>query len=215
MVLDLDGTLVDSVYHHVVAWQVAFQEVGVIVPSERLHKAIGMGGDRLVAHVAGTGVEDAVGDVVREGHDRHFREALRHVQALDGASELLQRLHELQLRLAVASSSGTALTEDLLSLLEGRSVLDAVVSGPEVEASKPAPDLILRAVSELGGSRPAVVGDAVWDMQAAVAAGAPGVALLSGGASRQALVDAGASSVHAGPRALLDDLAASPLAHPP
>lgn len=214
VVLDLDGTLVDSVYHHVVAWHVAFHEVGLDVPGVRLHDAIGMGGDRLVAHVAGDAVENAVGDAVRDGHDRHFQESLRHVRPLDGASELLQGLHERGFLVAVASSGNNDLTESLLSLLEDRSVLDAVVAGPDVDASKPAPDLVRRAVVEAGGQLPVVVGDAVWDMQAAEQAAAPGIGLLSGGVSRRTLLDAGAASVHAGPRGLLDEIAESPLGRP-
>src|ERR687889_1948329 len=92
VVLDLDGTLVDSVYHHVVSWQAAFRDVGLHVSAVRLHEAIGMGGDRLVAHVAGDPAESAVGEDVRKLHDDYFRSYLRTVCALDGAADLVETL---------------------------------------------------------------------------------------------------------------------------
>ena len=86
VVLDLDGTLVDSVYQHVVAWHAAFHDVGLHVSAARIHETIGMGGDRLVAHVAGNPAEAAVGEDVRRLHDDYFRSHLRTVCALDGAA---------------------------------------------------------------------------------------------------------------------------------
>ena len=93
-VLDLDGTLVDSVYVHATAWRAAFREVGLDVPTYRLHRAIGMGGDRLVSAVAGDAAEHAVGDVVRGLHDRLFEARLPEVHELEGASELLEACHD-------------------------------------------------------------------------------------------------------------------------
>ena len=87
VVLDLDGTLVDSVYQHVVAWHAAFHDVGLHVSAVRIHEAIGMGGDRLVAEVAGASAETAVGDEVRRLHDTYFRAGLRTISPLDGAPE--------------------------------------------------------------------------------------------------------------------------------
>ncbi len=89
VVLDLDGTFVDSVYVHALAWREAFREVGVDVPTYQLHRAVGMGGDRLVAAVAGDAAEHAVGDVVRKLHDEHFHGRLTEVHPLGGATELL------------------------------------------------------------------------------------------------------------------------------
>src|SRR3546814_20244802 len=91
VILDLDGTLVDSVYQHVLAWQLAFRDVGLRIRGVDVHAAIGMGGDKLVAHVAGDSAEWAVGDQVREAHDEHFRAFLPTLEEVDGASQLLQR----------------------------------------------------------------------------------------------------------------------------
>ena len=120
VVLDLDGTLVDSVYQHVVAWHAAFRDVGLRVSAVRIHEAIGMGGDRVVAHVAGDAAEAAVGDDVRKLHDDYFRSHLRTVCALDGAADLVEALAGHGHRLALASSSESDLVDDLLELLDVR-----------------------------------------------------------------------------------------------
>src|SRR3546814_7471920 len=102
VILDLDGTLVDSVYQHVLAWQLAFRDVGLRIRGVDVHAAIGMGGDKLVAHVAGDSAEWAVGDQVREAHDEQLRAFLPTLEEVDGASELLERLASSH-RLVLAS----------------------------------------------------------------------------------------------------------------
>ncbi len=140
VVLDLDGTLVDSVYVHALAWQEAFREVGVDIPTYRLHRAVGMGGDRLVAAVAGDATEAAVGDVVRKLHDELFRQRRPEVHALGGAAELLAACHEAGLRQVVASSSKPEDTAALLELVEGSHLIRDVVSGSEgTEQAGPRP----------------------------------------------------------------------------
>lgn len=211
VVLDLDGTLVDSVYHHVVAWQSAFHDVGLNVSGMRIHEAIGMGGDKLVTHVAGEPAETAVGDDVRALHEKHFRAALRTVSALDGASDLVERLASEGFRVAVASSSEEDLVDELLALVDARTLLSAVVTGSAVGSSKPAPDLVQLAVARSGGGPAIAIGDAVWDALAAQAAGVPCIGVRSGGIAAERLLAAGASWVHDGPRDLLDRFAQSPL----
>lgn len=211
VVLDLDGTLVDSVFHHVVAWQTAFHDVGLRVSGMRIHEAIGMGGDRLVAHVAGAAVEDAVGDDVRQLHNEHFRSGLRAISPLDGAGDLLDALADQGYLLAVASSSETDLVADLLDLVESRARPSAVVTGSDEAASKPAPDLVQLAVERAGGTEAIAVGDAVWDALAAEAAGIACIGLRSGGIAAERLLSAGASWVYDGPGDLLARLAQSPL----
>ena len=146
VVLDLDGTLVDSVYQHVVAWHAAFHDVGLHVGAVRIHEAIGMGGDRLVAHVAGDPAEAAVGEDVRKLHDDYFRSYLRTVCALDGAAELVESLADHGHRLVLASSSESDLVDDLLELVGVRHLLTAVVTGSDDAATKPAPDMVELAV---------------------------------------------------------------------
>ncbi len=201
VVLDLDGTLVDSVYVHALAWKAAFREVGVDIPTYRLHRAVGMGGDRLVAAVAGDAVEEAMGDVVRKLHGDLFRERRSEVQPLDGASELLTTCREAGLDLVVASSSKPDDTEAMLELVEGSHLLTAVVTGHD-GPSKPAPDLVEQALERAGSKKAFLVGDAVWDVESAGRAGIPCVGLLAGGYSEAELHDAGAIVVHETPRDL-------------
>lgn len=212
VVLDLDGTLVDSVHHHVVAWTSAFHDVGLRVASTTVHHAIGMGGDRLVSHVAGAAAESAVGDDVRALHDKNFRAGLRTISELDGASDLLTALAERGHHLALASSSEADLVEEMLDRVGARARLDVVVSGSETERSKPAADLIDAAVARAGPGRAIAIGDAVWDVLAADAAGVPCIGLGSGGIDGRHLRAAGAAATYDGPRDLLQQLDESPLA---
>jgi HAD superfamily hydrolase (TIGR01549 family) len=212
VVLDLDGTLVDSVYHHTVAWQLAFHEVGLDVAAARIHSAIGMGGDRLVAHLAGNAAENAVGDHVRALHDKHFLERANELRALDGASDLMRKLRAKDFRIVLASSGDADLTDRLLSLVDASGALHAIVSGSDAENSKPAPDLIDEAMNSVDADRAVVIGDAVWDAIAARERGLGCIGLLTGGVCESDLRAAGASWVFDSPRDLLDNLESSPLA---
>lgn len=202
VIIDLDGTLVDSVYQHVSAWRSAFLEVGLDIPGWVLHRAVGMGGDRFVAHVAGQAAEQGVGDEVRALHDRHFEELLPQVTALEGADELLDAVRELGLTLLLASSGTEEMTDRLLDLVERRDLLHAHVSGDEVELSKPSPDLLDAAMDRAGTRNALVIGDTVWDIEASRARALPCVALLTGGISEDTLRGAGAVDVHPGPAEL-------------
>jgi phosphoglycolate phosphatase len=206
VVLDVDGTLVDSVYVHVCAWRLAFADVGIDVPAYRIHRAIGMDGGRLVPEVAGAAAERAVGDEVRERHGQHFDARFGEVSALDGAAELLERLRERGLTLVVASSGQREQTDRLLDLLGNAELLAERISGSEAEQGKPEPDLIEVALARAGAGRAVVVGDAVWDVEAARKAGVPCLGLLTGGFSAAELREAGAAEVLPTPRELADRL---------
>ena len=206
VVLDLDGTLVDSVYQHVVSWQAAFHDVGLHVSSVRIHEAIGMGGDRLVAAVAGDPAENAVGDEVRRLHDTYFRAGLRPICPLDGAPELVDALVDRGHRVVLASSSEAGIVDELLDIVGVGPRLHAVVTGSDEAASKPAPDLVTLAVERGGGGSAVVIGDATWDVESALAAGLGSIGLRSGGVSAERLLAAGAAAVHDGPRDLLEHL---------
>lgn len=211
VVFDLDGTLVDSVYQHVVAWLAAFRDVGLRVSGADVHHSIGMGGDRLVTQVAGIAAERAVGDDVRRAHDNHFRDLLSQVHETKGASDLLERLASSH-RLVLASSGTQEMTEALLSVVDAANSLEVVISGSEVEHSKPAPDLIRFATRTVGAEHAIVIGDSVWDAQAAQACGVPAVGLLCGGIDETSLREGGAGSIYVDPAALLEQLGTSPLA---
>jgi phosphoglycolate phosphatase-like HAD superfamily hydrolase len=204
VVLDVDGTLVDTVYQHTMTWAAAFAEVDVVVPLWRVHRAIGMGADRLVAHVAGDEVERRHGDRVREAHDRRFTDLVDDVRPLPGAGDLLAELRRRGFTVALASSGEKEQTERLLRLVDGSDRVDVLVTGSEVEHSKPAPDLVETAVERAAGNRAAVVGDAVWDVAAAREKGRYAIGLRCGGSSEADLRDTGAAEVFDDP----DDLVA-------
>ncbi len=203
VVLDLDGTLVDSVYVHTLAWRAAFRDVGIEVAAHRLHRAIGLGGDRLVAHVSDEKVERAVGDTVRERHAHHLDARFHEITPTEGAGGLLETLHERGLHLVVATSGDREMTDRLLDLLPGaHSLLAATVSGSDAERSKPAGDLAAEALRAVGGSAGVMIGDATWDASSAAEAGLPCLGLLTGGITEAELTAAGCVEVYDSPAGL-------------
>lgn len=207
VVVDLDGTLVDSTYVHVLAWREAFRDVGLDIASHRIHRVIGVGGDQLVARVAGDAVERNVGDEVRRRHQVHLSERVGLVSATDGASELLELLRSRGVTVVLASSAEQEVTDRFLDLVDGASnMLTAAVTGDDVSRSKPHPDLIEVALAEVEAGKAVVVGDTVWDVVAATAARVPCIALLTGGIPERDLREAGAVMVFESPRELADTL---------
>jgi HAD superfamily hydrolase (TIGR01509 family) len=206
VVLDVDGTLVDTVYQHTVIWAQAFATVDVDVPMWRLHRAIGMGGDRLVTEVAGDEVEKKYGDKVRAEHDERFGDVIDDIRPLPGAADLLDALRERGLKVVLASSGKKEQTGRLLALFGGEERSQAWTASDDVDASKPAPDLIQVALEKVDGTNAIVIGDAVWDIGAAEKAGLPSIGLRCGGFGEAELLDAGASQVYRDPEDLLAHL---------
>lgn len=206
VILDLDGTLVDTVYQHVLAWRSAFLNVGVDLPAWRIHRAIGIGGDRLVSELAGRRVEQAVGDEVRQLHAMRFEDQLPHVTPTEGAPELLETLRTKDLNVVVASSGEAKVTERLLSLLGAAETLHAWVAGDQAENSKPAADLLHLAMEKVSGQTALVIGDTKWDVESARKADFPCVGVLTGGVSHAELREAGAVAVRESPAAITADL---------
>jgi phosphoglycolate phosphatase-like HAD superfamily hydrolase len=206
VILDLDGTLVDTVYQHVLAWRSAFLSVGVDIPAWRIHRAIGIGGDRLVAQVAGRAVESAVGDEVRKLHGMRFEDQLPHVTPTDGAAELLESLRRRDLKVVVASSGEREVTERLLSVLGAAEGLHAWVAGDQVDSSKPDADLLRLAMEKVSGEFALVIGDTVWDVESARNIDFPCVAVLTGGVAQAELQEAGALDVCESPASITSDL---------
>jgi phosphoglycolate phosphatase len=202
VVLDIDGTLIDSVYAHAWSWIEAFRQVGIDVPGWRIHRVIGMGGDRLVGAVTNGTVEEQVGDQVRARQSDLYADLSEHLTRTPGATELLQALKSRGLRVALASSGSRDDTEHAIDLLEARSVIDGAVSGDDAEETKPDTEPIRRAIDSVGGEDAVLVGDAVWDMEAAGRAGCPALGLRTGGIAADELLAAGAAHVYDDPAAL-------------
>lgn len=195
VVLDVDGTLVDSVYPHVLAWVIAFRAVGVSVPAWHLHRAIGMGADRLVAHVAGQQVEEGVGDDIRAVHSEEYHRLHHLVAPLPGADGLIADLHERGFKVALATSSSADDFQRECELFTDAHLADAAVTLPDVDLTKPAPELLETAIREAGGQYAATIGDSTWDMESARKAGVYPIGVLTGGFGREELLSAGAELV--------------------
>jgi HAD superfamily hydrolase (TIGR01509 family) len=197
ILLDVDGTLVDTNYLHVDAWARAFHALGLVVPRAAIHRQIGKGSDQFLPLFVKEPAAAARADRL---HLEEYQKQSRFGFPLPGARELLRRLRAQGHRLWVATSAKPEeLAERLETLGAGGDVIEDVVSSEDVERSKPAPDLFAAAVKR-AGVRPEealVIGDTVWDIEAARAAGVRAVAVLTGGAfSREELRAAGAAAVY-------------------
>jgi len=207
---DLDGTLVDSVYQHVLAWREALEQAGIELAVWRIHRRIGMsGGLFLDALGRETGRRLSAEDVTRiqQAHAAAFKRQVATVRPLPGAVELLDYLSRSRVPWAIATSGRLESARPLLEML-GVAPDVPVVTRDQVEHAKPDPDLFLAAAERLGADVPAsiVVGDSVWDLLAARRAGALGVGLLSGGYGQDELERAGAYRVYQDPADLLRHL---------
>jgi HAD superfamily hydrolase (TIGR01549 family) len=198
-IFDVDGTLVDSTYHHALAWQRAFARHELRIPMWRIHRAIGKGGDRLVPDLAGDEVERRAGEALRDLQHDLYAELLPEVQPLEGAHELLAAFKDDGWRIALASSGRPDEIDRYLDLLRAHDLPDAVVSSSDVDSSKPAPDVLQLALEQAGPdadpSAALMIGDATWDCEAARRAGVTPIGVLSGGFSRAELEEAGAVAV--------------------
>ncbi len=211
--LDVDGTLVDTNYHHAIAWFRAFRDEGMILPVWRLHRHIGMGGDQLVVAVAGEEVESERGDRLRDGHTRHFHDMIDDVELMPDARRLIEVLHERGAEVVLASSAGEEDLGHYRSMIDADDLIDGATSSGDVEKTKPEPDLILAALDKVSDRERAVlVGDSTWDCEAAHRAGVPSIALLTGGFAASELREAGARCVFESIGELLDSLDETPLA---
>jgi HAD superfamily hydrolase (TIGR01509 family) len=206
-ILDIDGTLVDTNYHHAVAWFRAFRTRGLTLPLWRIHRHIGMGGDQLVAALAGDGFDREQGDAVRAAENVLYAQLIGEVQPLTGARALIEDLKAAGHAVVLASSAKPEELEHYLTLLDARSLVDGWTDSGDVERTKPKPDLVLAALEKAGAApKDAVmIGDSSWDCRAAKAAKVRSIGVLTGGFSNDELRDAGASKVFPS----VDDLRAS------
>jgi HAD superfamily hydrolase (TIGR01549 family) len=210
--LDVDGTLVDTNYHHAIAWYRAFREHGLTLPVWRIHRHIGMGGDQLVAAVAGERVEDRQGDSIRAAETALYADLIGEVQLFADARRLLELLDGRGHRLVLASSGKRDEVDHYLDLLDARKLVEAWTTSADVERTKPDPDLVHAAMDRVGGGEAVLVGDSTWDCEAAARAKVPTVAVLTGGFSDQELREAGATAVFESLTELCERLDETPLA---
>ena len=194
-ILDIDGTLVDTNYHHAVAWFRAFRRFDVTLPLYRIHRHIGMGSDQLVGALAGDDFERAHGDRVRALEGDVYMDLIEEVRPLAGARELLAELKERGHALVLASSAKQHEVDHYLDLLDARELADGWTTSADVEQTKPQPDLVDAAIGKAGGDEAVMVGDSTWDCEAAKRAGIATIGVLTGGFSDQELVAAGAACV--------------------
>lgn len=195
-VLDIDGTLLDSNYHHTLAWGRAFTAVDGGVPLWRIHRHIGMGGDRLVAAVAGDDVEERMGDQIRARWEKEYDALIDETRLFAGARGLLVRLRRAGLMVAVASSSIPRHAQHALDLLDADDLADYTTTAEDAERSKPDGALVQTVLDGVGTSAACMIGDSTWDVHAATDAGIPTIGLCSGGYGHQELISAGAICVY-------------------
>lgn len=214
VLFDVDGTLVDSNYVHVYAWVRAFAETGVPVEAWRIHRSIGMDGSTLLDTLAGD-ADDDTRDRLKDLHSRFYQDSTSLLRPLPGARELLRRVDALGMRVVLATSAPEDELKILREVLSCDDLVYAVTSAKDVDTAKPQPDIVHIAL-ERGGvtAEDAVfVGDAVWDIEACNRAGLPAIGVLSGGVSRDELLEAGAEAVFENAHELCDRIGETRISH--
>ncbi len=210
-IFDVDGTLVDSNYQHALAWFRAFRRYDITLPMWRIHRGIGMGGDLFVPGVAGREVEEAHGDDLRAAWVEEFDDLIDEIQPFEGVTELLAEIKARGFRLVLASSGKAQHVEVFLNLIDGKSVADAWTTADDVEKSKPEPDIVAAALAKVEGSGGVMVGDSVYDCEAAANADVETIAVLTGGFSDSELIKSGARIVFSSIVELRQGLSWTPL----
>jgi len=207
VVFDVDGTLVDSNYLHVVAWSRAFAELDQPVAMARMHEQIGKGAPDAVRSVLDD-PDDELVERVLALHAERFAELHDELRPLPGARELVREVASRGYRVVLASSAEEADHEANLAALELGEVVHGSTQADQVDSAKPDPELFEQAleIAEVTPDRAVAVGDTRWDVEAATRAGYRCLAVTTGGVSAGELEDAGAVRTYPDPRALLDDL---------
>ncbi len=206
VLFDIDGTLVDSNYVHVVAWMYAFQSAGHHVEAWRIHEAIGMDSDELLERLLGDDA-DELSDQAKREHSRRYAELTSLLQPFDGARELLREVAGRGTKVVLATSAPPEELERLRELLDVEDAIETVTNAEDVSTAKPAPDIVQVALERAGvrADEAIFIGDAVWDVQAAAKAGVACIAVTSGGVHEAELRKAGAARLYPTVRDLLED----------
>lgn len=194
-ILDIDGTLIDTNYHHAIAWHRALHAHGHRVQLWQIHRHIGMGGDKIVAALIGEEAERAQGEEIRTAEGEAYGELIGEVEPMDGARELLAELKEDGATAILASSAKQEEVDHYLDLLDARALVAGWTTAADVEQTKPAADLVQAALEKAGTGPALMIGDSTWDVKAASAAGVPTLAVLTGGFSEAELREVGAVEV--------------------
>ena len=210
VIFDLDGTLVDTVYAHTLAWWRVLREADLPVSAWKVHRLIGMSGGlitRAASHEIGRDLSQDEVERLQKRHGEVYKALLPERQPLPGALELLRHLREARIKHGIATSGKRQDAQRSLDALELPADM-VVVDRTAVERAKPEPDLFLACQEQLGVARDEcyVIGDAVWDVLAARRAGMLAVGLLSGGYGEQELAQAGAYRVYSDPSDLLSKI---------
>jgi HAD superfamily hydrolase (TIGR01509 family) len=208
VLFDIDGTLVDSAYLHAISWWQALEDVGITVPMVRVHRLIGMGADQVTDELLGGDHAEA-----RKRKSERFEPLRGLLRPLPGAAALLREVHRRGGIVVLASSSRAEELEILRNVIDADDVIADATSSADADASKPEPDIFAIALERAGldAERALVVGDSVWDVEAAGRIGLRTIGVLTGGFGEAELRDAGAIAVYDDPQALLDELDASAL----
>jgi HAD superfamily hydrolase (TIGR01509 family) len=202
---DVDGTLADTNYLHVVTWWEAFAQAGHQVPMTDIHRSIGMGSGQLLDRLL-PGDRDTAADAdIRAAHGALYSTYWSRLRPLPGAADLLRACKRHGLRVVLASSADPPEFAALRAALDAEDAIDAATSAGDVDASKPAPDLVQVALERAGvpAEQAVFVGDTAWDVEACLRAGVACIGLLSGGIGEDELTGAGAVAVYPGPAELL------------
>lgn len=209
VLFDLDGTLVDTNYLHTLAWSRALREAGEWAPMNAIHRLVGMGADQLLPELLGHDSPEATA-----ARARHYSDLVGDACAFPGAAQLLRSLHDRGLAVVLATSASSDELAVLRKLLDADDVIDTHTAGDDIDRSKPDPEVFLTAMRSAGidPERALAVGDSVWDIQAARAAGIGCVAVESGGFSQHELAESGAARVYRDVDELRTQLHTSPLA---
>jgi HAD superfamily hydrolase (TIGR01509 family) len=214
VLFDVDGTLVDTTYLHTVAWWETMRQHEHDIPMAEIHRAIGMGSDKLLEHLLGDQRDQDADEELSKAHSILYAAWWERLRPLPGAADLLRACAARGPAVVLASSAQAEELEKLRAVIDADDVITAATSSADAEQSKPAPD-ILEAALEQSGVDPkhsVFVGDAVWDVKAAAALDIPCIGLTCGGTSAAELMEAGAVATYATPAELLRHLDASAIA---
>ncbi|MFI7599610.1 HAD family hydrolase [Actinoplanes sp. NPDC049681] len=205
VLFDVDGTLVDTTYLHAVAWWESLRQHDKDAPMAEIHRAIGMGSDKIIDHLLGTDRDKSDDEHMTIAHDILYGAWWERLRPLPGAADLLRECAQRGLAVVLASSAKGAELGKLRAVIDAEDAITAATSSADAKESKPAPDILQAALdqSDVDPKQCVFVGDAVWDVKAAGKLGIPCIGLTCGGTSADELMAAGAVETYENPAALL------------